>query len=98
MNRAVAALSSLVFALAVSACVPIARKDECIQADACDQAREDPFDSFIATDAQFGDLGTCWQNEETSAACVTECNSFLADELAIAQAANNQGVIDACGG
>jgi hypothetical protein len=97
MNRAFALVAAaLVLAPLFGACVPIARKDECVKADACDQAREDPFDSFLATDAQFGDVGTCWQNEETAKACVAECDAFVADELAIAQANNNLGVIDAC--
>ncbi|MDP2343635.1 MAG: hypothetical protein Q8O67_21935 [Deltaproteobacteria bacterium] len=97
MNRAFA-FAAAVLVLVAAACVPIARKAECENADACDQAREDPFNSFPATDAQFGDLGTCWQNEETAKACVAECNAFLADELAIAQAANNIALIEACGG
>ena len=98
MNRIVASFASFAFVVVAAACVPIARKAECIAADECDAALEEPFTSFAATDAQFGDVGTCWQNEETAKACVTECNAFVADELAIAVAANNRAIIEACGG
>ena len=88
MNRALAALASVVFVVVAAACVPIERKAECADADACDAARDDPYGSFVATDAQFGDVGTCWQNEETAKACVTECNNFITDERIIAEGDN----------
>ncbi len=81
--RCVALASVACLALALS-CVPIARKAECEAADACDLGRDDPFGAFAATDAQFGDVGTCWQSEDTAKACVDECNAFVADELVIA--------------
>lgn len=81
-----------------SGCIPIARKAECTAAEECDAALAQPFNDFDADDQTFGDLGTCWANEETAKACVTECDKFVADQLALAEDANNQEVIVACGG
>lgn len=83
----------------VVACAPIEPKAECAKAaNDCDQALDEPFNSFVDTDQTFGTAGTCWTNEDTAAGCVDECNKFVAEQLADAQAANNIGVIVACGG
>ncbi len=92
----VAAVTALV-GLAASGCV-IDRKAECIDAEACDQALEQPFGDFNADDPVFGDLGTCWQTEDTAAPCVAQCNTFRADQVELATAQNNLAVIEACGG
>lgn len=92
------ALASVALVMIVAGCGPIARDKACVAAEKCDNAREEPFTSFDAEDAQFGDLGTCWQNPDTAKACIAACDSFVADELAIGRAANNIGVIAACGG
>jgi hypothetical protein len=99
------------FALFFVGCAPIARDAACVDADACDQALEQPFGSFAATDPQFGDdlngdgtaglagdTGSCWTNAETAKPCVDECNRFRAEQVAIAQAQNNAVVAEACGG
>lgn len=91
---ALAAASLLTFA-----CVPIEPKSQCAQAaNDCDQGLDEPTDAFLATDQTFGDLGTCWTNEETAKACVAECDKFVAETLAAAQLAKNNALILACGG
>ena len=101
-------IALVVLALAAGACVPIARDAACVTAEECDLALERPFGDFAVTDPVFGDdlngdgtigdAGTCWQNAEAAAPCVAACNEFLADQVEIAVAQNNQAVIDACGG
>lgn len=82
---------------ALTGCV-IDRKQECKDAEACDQALEEPFGDFDADDDAFGDLGNCWQTEDTAAPCVQACNDFVAEQLAEAQEDNKVGIIEACGG
>lgn len=92
-------LLAVVAVVSASACVPIEPKAECAKtAFACDQALEQPFGSFDEDDQTFGVGGTCWQNEETAKACVTECNDFVAEQLALGQEQKNNAVILACGG
>jgi hypothetical protein len=99
MSRPIRAAVALfaVFGIAASGCV-IDRKAECIDAEACDRALEQPFGDFNADDATFGDLGTCWQTEDTAAPCVAACNTFRADQVELATEQNNLAVIEACGG
>lgn len=98
-------LASLV--VAASGCV-IERKAECIAADDCDRALNEPFGSFDAADGIFGDAGTCWQTEDTAKPCVATCEQFRADQrqTALEQAEAAVGVnkeaplliFEACGG
>jgi len=81
----------------LTACV-IDRKAECVQADACDQALDEPFGDFAADDPIFGAAGTCWQTEESAAPCVQTCNTFRAQEALFAQQQGRQDIVDACGG
>lgn len=102
MNRIAAAFATVTFVItvtgAVAGCVPIARDGACLAAEACDDALDQPFNDFDADDQTFGDAGTCWANGETAKACVVECDKFVTDQLALAEASNNRGIIVACGG
>lgn len=96
MNRPVVALACCVVAL-VGGCA-IERKAECVAAQECDLARDDPYGDFNDDDDAFGTAGSCWQTEDTAAPCVQVCNDFIADELADATAKNDQARVVACGG
>jgi hypothetical protein len=80
------------------ACGGIARDPSCAAADSCDQSLAEPFNSFSATNPQFGDTGSCWQNDGTAAPCIEACTDFVAQQANQAKAANNRAVIAACGG
>jgi hypothetical protein len=84
--------------LLVSACEGIPRDPSCVAADLCDQSLAEPFNSFKATNGQFGDTGSCWQNTSTAEPCIEACTDFVAQQAAQARAANNRGVLAACGG
>ena len=91
-------LATLFFAVCVVGGCVIERKAECVAAKQCDQARDDPYDGFEDDDDAFGETGSCWQTEETAAPCVAACNNFVAQQLAAGVAADNLGLIVACGG
>lgn len=89
-------------ALSLAVCVVggclIERKAECVVAKECDNARDDPYFGFEDDDEAFGEFGSCWQTEDTAAPCVAACNDFVAGQRAAGEAANNRGLIVACGG
>lgn len=100
---------SFLVAAAVAACAPLGctylpRDGACLKAEACDAALEEPFGSFAADDAQFGDAGSCWVSADTAKPCVKACEDFVGEELADADADNDgvaedpvkQQIVDAC--
>ncbi len=98
MNRTAVAFAAIALAAVAGGCVPIEPKAECVAADQCDAALDEPFGDFDDADQTFGKNGTCWANEETAKACVVECDKFVAEQLAAGQAARNNFLIEACGG
>jgi hypothetical protein len=93
----------------VAACGAIPRDAACVAAEKCDNALQEPFGSFAATDpqfgdnlngddtaGQFGDVGTCWQSADTAKPCIAQCKQFVKEQHDIAAANNDQGVLDAC--
>jgi hypothetical protein len=90
------ALVSLV--LGVASCEFLPRSPQCLAAERCDQALDEPFGSFGANDEQFGDEGNCWLSGFNADACSAECDAFVATELREAELRGDNAAILACGG
>jgi hypothetical protein len=104
---AVRTMSGMLVMLAsiMSGCSGVPRDPACEQADRCDRALEDPYQSFGVDDVQFGDDGSCWLSAETAVPCVEACERFVTERRAdvdadgdgTAELPTQQSILDACG-